>query len=107
MKISLDNPKGIVNEAIKIREKRWKVGLDPLASIVHILEDNGIKVFIIDELDGLPLDTSFSGFSTVINENVGCIVINGNSKLPLVRKRFTLLHEFAHLYLNLQGIENR
>lgn len=107
VKISLDNPKGIVSEAINIREKIWKVGLDPLASIVHILEDNGIKVFIIDELDGLPLDTSFSGFSTVINENVGCIVINGNSKLPLVRKRFTLLHEFAHLYLNLHGMENR
>jgi Zn-dependent peptidase ImmA (M78 family) len=107
VKLSLYNPEGIIREAIKIRETIWEVGLDPLASIVHILEEKGIKVFVIDELDGLPLDTSFSGFSTVINENVGCIVINGNSQLPLVRKRFTLLHEFAHLYLNLQGMENR
>jgi Zn-dependent peptidase ImmA (M78 family)/DNA-binding XRE family transcriptional regulator len=107
VKLSQNQPETIENEAKKIRQKLWKVGLDPLGSIIHILEDHGIKVFVLGELDGEYIDTKFSGFSTIANENVGFIVINGNPEIPLVRKRFTILHEFVHLYLNLEGMEER
>lgn len=98
---------GIEKEARKIREKIWHVGLDPLGSIINILENHGVKVMILNDLDSELIDTKFSGFSTIANGNVGFIVINGNDVIPLVRKRFTLLHEFAHLYLDLSGLEER
>ncbi|MFT7001055.1 MAG: Zn-dependent peptidase ImmA (M78 family) [Spirosomataceae bacterium] len=107
VKLSLDQPEAIENEARKIRQKLWKVGLDPLGSIIHVLEEHGVKVFVLNELDGEYIDSKFSGFSTIANGNVGFIVLNGNPEIPLVRKRFTLLHEFAHLYLNLEELEER
>lgn len=107
VKLTPGDNEGIENEAKKIREKIWKVGLDPLGSIINIFEDHGVKVMILNDLDGELIDSKFSGFSTIANNNVGFIVINGNDDIPLVRKRFTLLHEFAHLYLDLSELEER
>lgn len=107
VRLNPDDPASVQNEAKRIREQIWNVGLDPLASIIQILEGQGVKVYIVDRMDGLYLSSSFSGFSTIVNNEIGFIVINGNPDIPLVRKRFTLLHEFAHLYLDLQGIEHK
>lgn len=93
--------------AEKLRKEIWQIGFEPLASIVNILEEHGIKVFAIDNLDGEPLPDSFSGFSKIVKENIGFIVFNNHSTIPLVRRRFTLLHEFAHLYLKLKGLEHK
>lgn len=94
-------------EAKRIRTEVWNVGMDPLGSIIHILESQGIKVLVLEKLEENYLDVSFSGFSTIVNDSIGFIVINGNPDIPMVRKRFTLLHEFAHLYLNLEGMEHK
>ncbi len=102
-----NNKKGILKEAEKLRNDDWEVGKDALGSIIPILESQGIKVFILENLDGDLIDEKFSGFSTLVNNNIGFIVLNGNPNISLVRRRFTLLHEFAHLYLDLEGIEHK
>ncbi len=81
----------------KIR-KYWKIGIDPLHNIIQLLEDNGIKVIELENVD-----LKFDGLATIINEKYPVIVIN--KKFPIERKRFTLLHELGHLLLNLPACE--
>jgi len=107
VKIDPEDKKSVLQEAERIRKEIWNVGMDPLGSIIHVLENQGIKVYVVGEIDGYYLDEDFSGFSTVVDDEIGFIVLNGNPGIPLVRKRFTLLHEFGHLYLNLNGLEHK
>lgn len=107
IKITPNNHEQIEKAAEHLRQSVWKVGFDPLASIVRILEEHGIKVFAIDKLDDEILPDSFSGFSTIVNGKIGFIVFNNSETIPLVRRRFTLLHEFSHLYLDLTGLEEK
>jgi len=109
--LSIDNPlsfsiksKLVSNEdevenAAKELRKRWNLGTDPLPNIVEMLEENGIKVFCIDA------DSSFSGMSTSAQNQIPVIVLNISKKIPLTRIRFTALHELAHLYLNIDHLE--
>jgi len=78
--------------AIKLR-KAWNLGLDPLLNVVEILEDNHIKVIDIAEEDG------FDGLQTLVNGNIAVIVLNSSTLIQADRKRFTALHELAHLML--------
>lgn len=78
----------------------WKLGQDPLPNIIEMLEENNIKVF------QLPVDKSFSGMSTIIKDKIAVIVLNNNKEIPIVRLRFTALHELAHLYLDLSAFED-
>lgn len=100
-KFKVSNQEDIEVAASEMRGKILKIGIDPISNIFELLEENNIKVFPTNE------DTSFSGMSTIINKKIGVIVFNDNSELPIVRKRFTLLHELAHLYLDLEGIEEK
>lgn len=91
------NPDDIELAAIRIREI-LKIGNDPIYNIVELLEENGIKVFSIES------ESAFSGMSTVLKNGEGIIVFNDPEKaIPLVRKRFTLLHELGHLFLDLRS----
>lgn len=85
--------------ANKMREI-LKVGQDPLYNIYSILEENCIKIKKVNVVK------SFSGMSTIIADKIAVIVYNDNDEIPLVRKRFTLLHELAHLYLDLSKYED-
>lgn len=78
-----------------------KIGNDPIFNIYEMLEENNIKVF------KTTVDKSFSGMSTIIDGKVGVIVFNDSDEIPLVRKRFTLLHELGHLFMDLEGIEEK
>jgi Zn-dependent peptidase ImmA (M78 family) len=106
-KILLD-PKGIIvknheeveDAAIALR-KKWKLGEDPLPNIVDMLESHQIKVFIMEA------DPAFSGMSTILKSKIGVIVLNQHPAIPVVRQRFTALHELAHLYLNLSDLEEK
>lgn len=71
----------------------WEIGLDPIHNIIQLLEDNEIKVIELYDVE----DT-FDGLATFVNDKFPVIVVNGN--FPVERKRFTLLHELAHLLLN-------
>lgn len=87
--------------AISMRYELLKIGNDPIFNIYEMLEENNIKVF------KTTVDKSFSGMSTIIDGKVGVIVFNDSDEIPLVRKRFTLLHELGHLFMDLEGIEEK
>lgn len=71
--------------------KEWSLGLDPIPDVIALLEEKKIKVFEIDAPD------EFSGLSSR-TDDVAVIVANKAVK-NIVRKRFTALHELAHLIL--------
>lgn len=68
--------------------KAWDLGLDPIPDVIALLEEKKIKVFEFDAPDG------FSGLSSR-TDGIAVIVVNTNANI--VRKRFTALHELAHL----------
>ena len=73
-------------------KKDWKLGEDGINNLIEILEENKIKVIEIEApktLEGL------CGFA---NDTQPFIVLNKN--LNSERKRFTALHELAHLIIN-------
>lgn len=78
-----------------------KIGIDPIYNCIELLEENNIKVY------HAVADPSFSGLSTIIGDNLGVIVYNDHPEIPLVRKRFTVLHELGHLFMNLDGVEEK
>ncbi len=83
----------------KIRQD-WNLGLDPILDLIDIFEENGIRVFEIDNREY----PKFDGLSAHIN-NIPVIVI-GN-QWPGDRQRFTLAHEFGHLVLSLSITSNK
>ncbi|WP_316794425.1 XRE family transcriptional regulator [Pedobacter frigoris] len=87
--------------AAKEMRKILKIGTDPIYNIIELLEENNIKVY------RTVADPSFSGLSTVIGNDLGVIVYNDHQEIPLVRKRFTVLHELGHLYMNLDQVEEK
>ena len=99
--ISLRKPEDAEKAAEAVRSK-WNLGEDPLPNVMEALEGNGIKVFEVEapeDLDG------FSGWAD--GHPVVVLVSWLNRDLP--RKRFTALHEAAHLLIHphskLQGKE--
>ena len=90
--IHIGNFQDIESAALKLRQE-WNLGLNPIASVIEMLEDNFIKVVEVDE----PLE--FDGLSTFVDNKIPVIVVNQN--FPVERKRFTLLHELGHLLLSL------
>lgn len=82
------------DHAAEVREKLG-LGMDGISNVIEVLEDNGIKVVEIDE------DSSFDGLSGYANDTIPVIVVNRN--LDAERKRFTLLHELAHLVLEFKN----
>lgn len=78
--------------AIKLREK-WQLGLDPIDSLMEVLENNGIKVWSIDH--------DFEHFDALkmwVNGNNPVIVVK--DEIPGDRQRFDLAHELGHIILN-------
>ncbi|TFH48609.1 MAG: ImmA/IrrE family metallo-endopeptidase [Methanothrix sp.] len=77
--------------ALDLREL-WELGKEgPVAFVVDLLEEHGIKIIELDAPDG------FDGLSGKV-EGTPFIVLNKAS--PSDRKRLTALHEFAHLCLS-------
>ena len=79
----------------------WKLGEDPLPNILEMLEENNIKVYQLE------VDKSFSGMSTILEDKIAVIVLNNNKAIPVVRQRFTALHELAHLFLDLSAFDDK
>ncbi len=89
----------IERAAREIREN-WKIGVGPIPHLIELLEDKGYKVFEVDNFehfDGL------SGF--VSGMDIPVIAVYKGS--DLVRKRFTVAHELAHLLLDFSEVEEK
>ena len=82
--------------AEKLR-KDWDLGVNPIHNVVEMLEAKGVKIFEFDN------NEVFDGLSAWIND-VPVIVLKQN--VDVVRKRFTALHEFAHLVLEFPTEDN-
>lgn len=74
--------------AAKLTDK-WKLGMNGIPSVFRILEDNEIKVIELTASD------YFDGWSAFANDQYPVIVLN--AAITPERKRFTALHELAHL----------
>ena len=73
--------------------KKWNLGIDPILDMSSLLEDQGIKVVMID----LPEKVSGLTCRAVRQSNrkdVAVIVVN--QRMTLERRRLTLAHELGH-----------
>lgn len=87
---TISNAQDIEDKSLELRSA-WELGLNPISNVIEMLEDNNIKVFEIEAPD------SFDGLSAHVN---GKPIIVVNKNFDLVRRRFTALHELAHIILN-------
>jgi Zn-dependent peptidase ImmA (M78 family) len=89
------NQEDIENAAESLREN-WGLGRDAISNVIELLEDNHVKVIELESSE------AFDGFSTWVNgKDIPLIVLNNvKFKEKLDRKRFTALHELAHLLLD-------
>ena len=82
-----------IEEAAQELRNTWHLGCDPISNVIELLENNHIKVIEIEasnEIDGL---------QTIANCNIPVIAINKTKCYKEDRKRFTIIHELAHLLL--------
>ena len=91
LKTPLQNPEEAEGAAAALR-KAWKLGLDPIPSVVGLLERVGIKVCEAD------LPAGLDGFCAHADDDP-LIVIARTINVP--RKRMTCTHEMAHVVLPL------
>lgn len=83
-------------DAEKLAERvrsEWQLGIDPIADMTELLEEHGVKVFVIE----LPVDVS--GLTCLVGRSgnrpsVPVVVVNANHNIE--RRRMTLAHELAH-----------
>lgn len=68
----------------------WNLGAEGLGKVIATLEDRGVKVIEIEA------DKDFDGYSATVNGTMPVIVLKSNDNTT-ERKRFTALHELAHL----------
>ena len=86
-----------VEAAAEQLRSAWDLGLDPIENLTQILEDQGIKVGIVDGFEHFDACTFLAGQSPVI-------VTKAN--LPGDRQRFNLGHELGHLVLEVaEGLD--
>lgn len=87
----LQSPEAAEAAAVELRRK-WKLGLDPIPSVIGLLEREGVKVCEAELADGL------DGFCAHADGDP-LVVIAETRNVP--RKRMTCTHEMAHIALPL------
>ena len=91
--VIIKNRQDAEKAALKVR-RTWKVGQLPIANVVELLENRGVRVIEVKQ------SLEFQGMSAWISETPIIII---NSKVEEVtRRRFTTLHELAHLILEIE-----
>ncbi len=74
--------------------KAWKLGTDPILDMTELLEEQGLKVFVIplpDKVAGLTCQVTSSARQAPV------LAIAVNESHNVERRRLTLAHELAHL----------
>lgn len=85
--------------AASLLRKYMFIGTQPIHSVYEMLEELGVMVLEM-EVDSKAL----LGTSTIINKVQPVVIINSRSCTTTERKRFTALHELAHLMLDIQPV---
>lgn len=91
--LKIDSEKDIENAAKNLR-MAWDLGSSPISNIVEMLELQGIKVYLSEEVE------EFDGLAVFTSKGIPIVAVNTKDK-PIERLRFTIIHELAHLLLNL------
>lgn len=84
---SLDEVERVV---LELREA-WKLGQNPIENLIEVLEDQGIKVGLVEGHEG------FDALTCWADDKAPVIVVKRG--LPGDRQRFNLVHELGHLVL--------
>ena len=90
-------------EAEQLAERvrsNWQLGIDPITDMTELLEERGVKVFVVR----LPNDVS--GLTCFVRRlankpSVPVIVVNADHSIE--RRRMTLAHELAHRVMNTES----
>lgn len=90
-----------VENAVKIVRDSWNLGEDPISNSLELLEDHHIKIVEVKAGE------SFDGMQTWVNGNIPVIAINTDKVKCADRKRFTALHELAHLLLPIKHLPEK
>lgn len=86
-----------IERAADTLRERWELGTKPIPNVIEMLEQRGVKVLEVQATDG------FQGFSAEANGRL-VVVLNAND--DAFRKRFTALHELAHIVLQFtEGVD--
>ncbi|NPV81897.1 MAG: ImmA/IrrE family metallo-endopeptidase [Firmicutes bacterium] len=91
---SVDRRVSSVEEAERVSEElrgAWELGLDPIKDLTELLEEKGIRVGLVDGVDGFDACT----FQTESGEPIIAV----KRGLPGDRQRFKLAHELGHITL--------
>ena len=89
---SLDEAETLADEVRAV----WCLGTDPLLDVTELLEEQGLKVFVID------LPRKVAGLTCRVRssaERSPLLAIAVNEHHDLERRRLTLAHELAHLVI--------
>lgn len=92
-----------IEHAAETLRKEWGLGTGPLPNVIELLEDHHVKILEIESTE------EFDGFCTWVNgKSIPLIVLN-KAKLNDApdRKRFTALHELAHLLLDVNHLPEK
>jgi len=97
-KIKLPHDKELIIEGMDDVEdlavclrKLWSLGVDPIENLTETLEDQGVKIVILEG------EKEFDGLSCWANEKIPVILIKGG--LSGDRQRSNLAHELGHLIM--------
>jgi Zn-dependent peptidase ImmA (M78 family)/DNA-binding XRE family transcriptional regulator len=94
----IEHPLQMIMLAKEVR-RLWDLGNSPIPSVKNMLVNHGIKVFEIEGPEG------FDGISGYAEGTIPLMVINSNMQ-NTERRRFTHMHELAHLLVNSSFDEN-
>jgi len=84
---SINSYRDVENAALKLRNA-WELGLTPILNLLEVLEENGIRVYEVGNIDG------FDCLSARVGD-LHVIVINKDLSTDSIR--FTTAHELAHI----------
>jgi Zn-dependent peptidase ImmA (M78 family)/DNA-binding XRE family transcriptional regulator len=82
-----------IENAADLLRREWKLGLDPVANVVALLEDKHIKIIEVNAGE------SFDGMQSWVNGNIPVIAVNKDKIKSPDRIRFTVFHELCHLLI--------
>ncbi|MCE1252837.1 MAG: XRE family transcriptional regulator [Anaerolineae bacterium] len=101
--VSIKLPHYVINSFAEIENAahnlrlEWELGLDAIENLMELLEDQHIKVGLIDAFQNFDACTFFAGDAPVIVSKAG---------LPGDRQRFNLAHELGHLVMEIaEGLD--
>ncbi len=99
--LPVDRLEDVEEAALELRS-RWELGLDPIASVVDVLEDRRTHVLEIEASE------KFDGLSAVADRygDVAAAAVVTRDGVPGERQRLNLAHELGHLVLRMgRGID--